>query len=57
MFPQTTFRPDPHLCFSQPINAPHPRNCHTIARLLKAFESYPLAKICAKNRRLPHVKA
>lgn len=51
MFPQTVYKPDPHLCFSQPVTAPHPRNAVTIARLRKAFASYPTAKIYAKNRR------
>lgn len=53
MFPQTAFRPDPHLCFAQSdpcADAPHPRNAATLCRLKKAFESYSLAKICARQR-------
>lgn len=51
MFPQSTFRPDPHLCFSQFADVPHPRNATTIGRLKKAFESYDYAKIYAKGRK------
>lgn len=50
MFPQTVWKPDPHLCFAQPIVQPHPRNKATIAKLCRAFESYPLAKMVAKQR-------
>lgn len=51
MFPQSTFTPDRHLCFNQPIAAPHPRNAATICRLKTAFESYPTAKMYAKARK------
>jgi len=50
MFPQTTFRPDPHLSYTQRVDQPHPRNCRTIAKLCRAFESFPTAKMYAKAR-------
>ena len=51
MFAQVDYKADPHLCFSQPVIQPHPRNPATISRLRKAFESFPSAKIYAKNRK------
>jgi hypothetical protein len=53
MFATVDYKADPHLCFAQPVIQPHPRNPATIAKLRKAFESFPFAKICAKARRQP----